>query len=352
VAAKYAYPYESHAFDSSEFIKLDFTTMLKVLSDNKVLLTFYENVSKELGLEVPSRLRTVLFDALDKGRMLIIDMDSKIRELDSLLKKNNLRYLLPKYTFFHREQNDIDILVPEEDFHRILKLLQSQGFRATSIQSPWKVTLARWVDNRRNSVHVHSRLHWYPWDPLEFVPSEDLWQGAQAISLVDSTKVLIPSAEDCVLVLAAHAMFENHSISLADVFQLSGIVREFGGIKWSEIADKAYAHGWSSDLLVFLESANYLSLHFYRQSLVPKAIFSYVEKKTRSAERVVRRLVGKTNASTIPYRYPFAQASFSFVKVVLRKYGSSAIFKIPNGFVHRTVYQINRARGIDPSAVG
>lgn len=323
--------------------------MINVLSDNKVLLTFYDNLSKNPSQNTLSELKRLLRNAIDNERRLMMDVNSEIKKLDPLFKTNGFKYLLPKFTFFRREQSDIDVLVPPEDFDSVLKLLQSRGYKVTSVQSPWKVTLAKWIENRRTAVHVHSRLHWYPWDPLEFVPSGNLWQRAQTISLDDSVKVLIPCAEDSILILAAHAMFEDRGISLSDVFQLDGIVLRFREINWREIADIAYENGWCSDLLAFLENVNYLSYSLYGKTLVPEEFFSHIEKKIPLGEKLLRKLAGKMNGLSIPWRYPFRQAVLSFVNVALKKYGSGAILRIPDGLVYRSVYQFKSSRG-DPCA--
>ncbi len=318
--------------------------MIGVLSDNKVLMTFYDYLSRSPQQDSSLKLGMLLRDKIHERQELMIDVDSDTKKLDNLFRANDLRYLLPKFTFFHREQHDIDVLVSAADFGEVVKMLQSERYKVTSVQSAWKVTLAKWVEGRRNSVHVHSRLHWYTWDPFEFVPSGNLWRRARTINLDDHVKLLIPCAEDCILVLAAHAMVENREVSLSDVFQLDGIVRKFPEVNWLETVDIAFKRGWCFDLVAFLKMVNYVSLSLYGTRIAPETFFSYAEKKIPSEERLFRRLA-RTTTFSIPWSYPYTQRGLSFVNVFLKNYKSLAVLKIARGFAHRTAYELRRDKG-------
>jgi SAM-dependent methyltransferase len=70
VAAKYAYPYESTTFDHEDFASTDSFRTIRVISENKFLLTFYENLSKNPRREGLRRLRRSLEMQLMKGKSL------------------------------------------------------------------------------------------------------------------------------------------------------------------------------------------------------------------------------------------------------------------------------------------
>jgi putative nucleotidyltransferase-like protein len=345
VAAKYAYPYGSSPFDNEDFSHIDLPRLIRFLGDNRVLLTFYENFSKNPRHVGFAELKTLLRNAIDQRTELMMDVDEGIETLNHLLLTNGFRYMLPKFTFFHREEHDIDLLVSTADFSGVIGLLQSEGYKITSIQSPWKVTLAKWVEGKRKAAHVHSRIHWYTWDPFEFVPSGNLWRRAQAIDLGHQVNVLIPCAEDCILILAAHAMIENREITLSDVFQLDGIVRRFPAVDWQETADLADKRGWCYDLLTFLRIVNQMTYSLYGKLIAPDAFFSYAEKKIPSEERLLRGLASRTTAFSVPWHYAYSQRGLSFVNVFLRNYKSAAIPKIARGFAHRTAYELRRDKG-------
>ncbi len=324
-AAKYSYPYANVKFDNNAFLSTDYSKIVDILSRNNVLLTCYRNLSKSLQYGALLELKRSIEKRIDKERLLIVDVKQKIEEADELLKACGIRYLLPKFTFFYREHNDIDVLVSLEDFDLTLESLKSRGYVTTSIQSPWKVTTAKWMEGRRSSIHVHSKLHWYPWDPLEPVPNEKLWERTILIDFDNSLKVSIPCPEDSILILAAHAIFEDRQISLSDVFQLEGILRKFPKIKWHEIIDIAYNHGWCADLFTFLRIVNHLSFSLYGKILVPESFFSYANKRMSPLERIVRKLAGTMDLSSIPCNYPLPQAGISFVHVVFKRYGRNTI---------------------------
>ncbi len=320
----------------------DYSKIPNILSRNKVLLTCYRNLSKTCQYGALLELKKSIEKKIDKKRHLIIDIEQKIEELDRLLKMHGIRYLLPKYTFFYREHNDIDVLVSLEDFDPTLESLKSENYSITSVQSPWKVTTAKWIKGRRSSIHVHSKLHWYHWDPLEHVPSEKLWQRAILISC-NSLKVPILCPEDSILVSAAHAIFENHGISLSDIFQVDGILRRFGHLKWNEIVEIAFCKGWCFDLLVFLSVVNYSSFLLYGRTLVPKSFFLHAQKKIPPLERIMRKLAGNVDLSEIPCHYPYPQLVISFIQAISKGYGSNMISKVMDGLVQRTIYQLKYA---------
>ena len=347
-AAKYSYPYANVKFDNSTLLNNDYSQVLDILFRNQVLLTCHRNLSKTSQYGSLLELQRSIEEKINKERILIIDVKQKLEEMDRLFEVYGIRYLLPKFTFFYREHHDIDVLVSLEDFNLTLGSLKSNGYVITSIQSPWKVTTAKWMGGRRSSIHVHSRLHWYPWDPLELVPSSKLWERTIPFDF-NSLKLSVPCPEDGILVLAAHAIFENHQISLSDVFQLEGILREFHEIKWREIIDIAFEHGWCADLCTFLKVVNCLSISLYGKILVPESIFSYAEKRISSLERVVRKLAGNIDLSSIPCVYPFPQVGISFMHVVFKRYGLNTVAKLIDGFVYFAIYQLKSPHG-DPCA--
>lgn len=323
---------------------------MNILSRNKVLLTCHKNLSKTIQYRALLELKRFIEKEIDKKRELIIDVDQKIRDVNELLEAYGIRYLLPKFTFFCREHNDIDILVSPKDFGLALKSLKSENYVITSIQSPWKVTTAKWIEGRRSSIHVHCKLHWYHWD-LEHVPSEKFWERSILID-DDSSKVPILCPEDNILVSAAHAVFENHEVSLSDVFQITGILRRFPNPNWHEIIDISFENGWFFDLFIFLSVVNYLSFSLYKKTLVPESFFSCAKGKTSSLDRIVRKLAGNMDLSSIPCNYPYPQVCVSFVYVVSKRYGANTrtLSKVIDEVVYRTVLELKSLHG-DPCVV-
>jgi hypothetical protein len=287
---------------------------------------------------------------IDRQRDLIIDVDQTIENLKQLLGTYGIRYLLPKFAFFCREHNDIDILVPMGDFNLTLRSLRHESYVISSVQSPWKVTTVKWIGGRRSSVHVHCKLHWYHWD-LEPVPSEEFWRRL-TLSHDDSSGVPILCPEHSILVTAAHAIFENHEVSLSDIFQITGILHRFRDPNWHEIADIAFDNGWCFDLFIFLSVVNYLSSSLYRETLVPESFFVYAKKRMSSVDKTVRKLAGNINLSSIPCNYPYSQVCFSFLHVVSKRYGVNirALSKMIDEAVYRIVFELKSLYG-DPCAI-
>ena len=313
-------PYAEEAFYPEETLKVDPVKILDLLIANKILLTCYENISR-----FPSRydqfksLSILIKKTLDDKRRLMIDIDQKIMDLNELLSENQgIQYLLPKYTYFHREHNDIDVLVNPMDFKLTLELLNSHNYVPTSVQGPWKVTMAKWINGRRSAIHVHAKLHWH----FEFIPTEELWKRSILIDFHDSIKLRVLCGEDAILVIIAHALFENRRILLSDLFQLTGVLRKFPDINWNQIFDRSHIHGWSSDLLFFLEFTNYLSFFLNSKILIPRDFFTYARENISPFDQNLRKLVTiltNKNFCNIPYVYSNLQSGITISKMTLRK---------------------------------
>lgn len=334
MAARCSYPYEEMVLDAKDLLGVDYAEILDILSRNKVLLTCYRNLSETRhGCNAISELEMLILKTIEKRKELLIDVRSKIMDLNELLKVHGVEFLLPKYTFFSREHNDIDVLVHPENFALTLELLNADGHLPTSVQSPWKVTMTKWKKGRRSAVHVHAKMHWQ----FEFIQTEKLWKRSIFVVLSDSVKSRVPCAEDSILLMAAHAMFENRKISLSDVFQFEGILQKFPDINWNEIVDIACENGWCSDLLVFLQTVNRLSYFLYSKILVPGKFFSYARKKISLFERNIRRLAAslqRTDFFCVPYSYPLIQEGISLAKIGFRKHGFFAKFKVLRSLVN------------------
>ncbi|MBN1618219.1 nucleotidyltransferase family protein [Candidatus Dojkabacteria bacterium] len=335
-------PYEEVAFDSKDFLGVDINQILNLLEKNKISLTCYENI-----LRFPQRynqfnpLFMLIKKTLNDNKRLIINVDQKIMELNELFKKYDIEFLLPKYTYFHREHNDIDVLVLPEEFELTLKILKSHDYVPTSVQSRWKVTTTKWIDGRRSAIHVHSILHWQ----FEFIQSENIRERSILIDFNDSVKLRVPCGEDSILITAAHAIFENKKISLSDLFQLIGILRKFPAVNWYQIFDISYKNGWSSDLLFFLEQINYLSFFINSTILIPKDFFIYGRKRISIFDRIVTKLVTtltKREFCNVPYVYSNFQSRISIIRLVFQKPRFFSISRFLYGLVKNKIHGIKQ----------
>jgi hypothetical protein len=328
--AKYSYPYSTPTCseDASNF---DSAKLLKQISKNKVLLATYENLCKaNCEHENLVKLKELINQYLREKSYFILDFPATLkREVDEPFKENKISYMLPKYSIFTREQNDMDVLVSPKNFGAAQKLLLSRGYRVASVQEQgWKITFTKWVDNRRCDVHLHGKLIW----SLEFIPTELLRAKAVQIKVNPELTVSAPCAEHAVLVVAMHALYENRSVALSDVFQLEGILRRTPNVDWHSVVDLAKHFGWCIDLYTFFLIINYISKSLYNKQLVAESTLLYAKKQIPAVDKIVRNacLVGQENCfRNLPFEYPpRIQHAYSFARVAVTEFGIYSVPKI------------------------
>lgn len=309
---RYAYPYaDEYEWDRS--VDLNWTITKEILEKNKVKLTFLENMIKctDISQDEIAVFQREIED--ERGR----DINRRTIELSDLLLRNGIRHLFPKFTFFYREHGDVDVLVPTSKFDKTVKLLQSHGYTLAD-EEPQKARLMGRARQIAETVHVHSKIHW----GLEFVSTSDIWKSSHLFSIDNSHRVLVPSEEHCILITAAHAIFEPHMICLADVFQIEGITLRFPEINWQLLIKMADEEGWLSALYTFFVGVNAISSTFYDHEVVPRTVFIHM----RALHKLLDKIVGMnviagsfSRAYEVPLYYPMSRIGMFFILAAAKK---------------------------------
>jgi hypothetical protein len=98
-------------------------------------------------------------------------------------------------------------------------------------------------------LHLHGSISW---NGVIYLEPRQVWERHQT-TLVDGLTIPIPSPEDELLIMAAHAMFENKYITLHELIYLRWLTSQ--ALDWDYITDTAQARFWLDALLFFLASA-------------------------------------------------------------------------------------------------
>ncbi|MBN1245752.1 nucleotidyltransferase family protein [Candidatus Bathyarchaeota archaeon] len=327
LAAKYAYPFEKIEFDIKDFANIKQDKLLNILSQNGVLLTFQKNLSTQYSENRSIRQIVVLIDQIIfKRRHLIADFNQELLDHTDLFNKCFRRYSIPKFSFFYREQGDIDVLVPEEDFKLTLNFLETEGYTKV-VEECCKATMAKWEGKRIITIDVYSILAWQPFY-LELISTEEVLSNSVRISLDDQISVPVPNGEYCILVLAVHTLFGGRKVALSDIFQLIGITRSFPEINWHKITSIADDGGWSQDLLFLFLTVNQYSKTFYGKKVITSDVIDLILDKISILQKPVRYLSPKVNFREIPYQDSRLQTILSSFRVALKKYGALGLQRL------------------------
>ena len=98
-------------------------------------------------------------------------------------------------------------------------------------------------------LHLHRSISW---NGVVYINPKQVWQRHQLI-MVKGVAIPVPSPEDELLIMAAHAMFENKYISLHELIYLNWLTTQ--ALDWSYIIQTARKGFWDDALRYFLNIA-------------------------------------------------------------------------------------------------
>ncbi len=168
-----------------------------------------------------------------------------------------------EYPSFPYTSDNLDILVPRNrlaDARRILvKQLGYVWLR--NIDETQKFLFRKFRAGKSvSAIHVHT---WVGWD-VEF-HEEAIWDGVRQSR--DDAEVMVPSAEDAVLVNVSHALYENKEIRLYDLEKVRS--QWSGGLHWDCVEGVARRRGWLDGLYFGLLVCARLEREIYGENKVP-----------------------------------------------------------------------------------
>ncbi len=247
-----------------------------------------------------------------------------------------------EYPAFPYTSDNLDILVPRnrlDDARRILvKQLGYVWLR--NIDETQKFLFRKFRAGRSvSAIHVHT---WVGWD-VE-IHEEAIWDGVRQSG--DDPEVMVPSAEDAVLVNVSHALYENKEIRLYDLEKVRS--QWGGGLHWEYVEGVARRRGWLDGLYFGLLVCAKLERAIYGSNTVPANV------RRRWREGLKRyplqwrywRQVRK-QAFDLPFPVSFAMSKALYYKKILRD-SHDAIGQRLSNLVHTLAWGVKQKSGIRP----
>jgi hypothetical protein len=134
----------------------------------------------------------------------------------------------------------------------LYELGYKRRFSLADLREPYK-RMYQASDQGKNQTYPMLHLHRaISWNGVEYVNLPTIWQRHRLMD-VGAIQVPVPSFEDEVLIMAAHAIFENKYIMLKELLYLQWLTEH--RLDWSYIVRSAGSLFWREALEAFLSTA-------------------------------------------------------------------------------------------------
>lgn len=234
------------------------------------------SIRKVLQLAKANALLLAAGDALkrmDSNQLLPDDYEARYQQAKSLEKNthqliqevliafrqsNLLLLTIKSFLPFSYIDNNIDLVAVETDkvghYRRVLgELGFKHWFSLADFREPNKKIY--YSPNQEKEKKVHPMLHLHQaisWNGLDYLDLSTVWHRHRLIK-VDQVQVPVPSFEDAILIMAAHAIFENKYISLHELIYLQWLTSH--SLDWNYIVESSKLFFWQKALMIFLATA-------------------------------------------------------------------------------------------------
>ena len=246
-----------------------------------------------------------------------------------------------EYPSFPYTSDNLDILVPRNRLDEARRILVGLGYVwLRNIDETQKFLFRKFrAGSSVSAIHVHT---WVGWD-VEF-HEEAIWDGVRQSG--DDADVMVPSAEDAVLVNVSHALYENKEIRLYDLEKVRSQWR--GGLHWEYVEGVARRRGWLDGLYFGLLVCAKLERAIYGYNTVS----ANVRRRWRDGLkryplqwRYWRKV--RKQEFDLPFRVSFAMSKALYYKKILRD-SHDAIGKRLLNLVHTLAWGVKQKSGIRP----
>ena len=242
---------------------------------------------------------------------------------------------------FPYTSDNVDVLVPASRTMEARRILLAMGYVwLRNIDETQKWLFRKFAAGRSvSAVHVHG---WVGWD-VEF-HERAIWDGVRQSA--DDPEVMVPSAEDAVLINASHALYENKEIRLYD---LEKIRSQWGnGLDWMYMEGIARRRGWLDGLYFALLVCQKLERELFGYRTVPSAVVARWKRGLR--EYPLQWAYWKKVRSRpldLPFRVSFVFSKLLYYKKIANDEHDGLRDRAAN-FVRTLAWGIKQKSGVRP----
>jgi len=214
---------------------------------------------------------------------------------------------------FPYTSDNLDVLVREEQEQAARAILQEQGYvELRNIEEPKKFLFRKFNGGDCvSAIHLHTQVGW----EVGFMDEDSLWHRARPSP--DDETIIIPSAEDIILITIAHSFYENKRFRLSDIMKIRECLQQ-GMIDWDYMDGVARQRGWIDGLHFCLLLYTHLEKTLWGEaSIPPESISAWKNslKRKSSVYRYYRRTL--RSPVTLPYKISFTFSKVLYYKKIL-----------------------------------
>lgn len=282
------------------------------------------------NLNQPS-ITSAIIDILKQNDVPIIYLSNKILEqadhnkyilwrdefkkVKDVLRNNNIEYVFIKTpSFFPYTSGNLDMLVREEDFAKVGKLLKKDDFvELKNMREPHKYLYKKFdLGKEIIPIHLHERIFW----SSTFLNNESIWRNRPKEPFEDFVYTLPP--EDCVLTTLAHSFYENAGVRLLDLSIVKYLV-ESKALNWDYLKAIAANYNWSDGFFCSLLIYEYLHKAIFEKELFPVRIIEETEAFVNRSLflQIIASKVLKSKIS-MPFYIPLLLSKMLHYKKILK----------------------------------
>lgn len=168
-----------------------------------------------------------------------------------------LLFTIKSFLPFPYVDSNVDIVaVNVNEIERYRRLIQKLGFQRLHNLADCREPLKEmYYHSDRKSDYAFPKLHLHraiSWNGVVYLDLPQVWHR-HVYHLTSNGKILVPSPEDEILIMAAHAMFENKYITLCDLVYLQQLATQ--KTDWDYVFGAAQDKSWYKALNIFLVTA-------------------------------------------------------------------------------------------------
>ncbi|MGB2661577.1 MAG: nucleotidyltransferase family protein [Candidatus Omnitrophota bacterium] len=228
-----------------------FSEAAPFLQDNEVLFQALSSLDEKEKNEPHAASMLSDQDALFERA---IDYYSEISEA---FKEKGLRFFAMKsFRSYSYADEDLDmVLVDPERREECIETLEELGFEflwnRSILREPYKRFYVRKSGEGAPflpKIHVHFAVSW---NGMVFLDASEIWERMKTLE-IRGREVMVPSPEDEILIMAAHAIGENGYVTIGELLHLKTILRISDKIDIGYVVKSAKKHNWLKGLVSFL----------------------------------------------------------------------------------------------------
>ncbi len=317
-------PYNATASELLKFQDLNESSVIKALSNNKLLVRFVSRLQQN------SYLRDELNENFPNMRALFQCVENRMKtdsdefkKISGMFFQNGIAFLLIKSDgSFPHESDNIDVLVKPEQLEDVIKILENAGY----IELPKVRELNKYLFRQKSAfetlpLHIHTRVEW---EGTQFVDTDELWQNSRMIN--DDKKFLAPSPEDCILITIAHLFFEDHEVKLYDLLKIHYQLENFK-VDWAYMVRHSQRQCWDDVFVLTMLLLNQICRAIYNRDLIPSDVLSKLEGIDYVQNRLVKKIFNSGNFKMPPIKIPYFVSGLFFLGRIFKEPNRSLIMK-------------------------